>query len=484
MKIKQKLTLGFIGIALLVTIVGLLSVYAVQKVLQKHIQNKSVAMTTNILNHIDRTIYLRVEQLQAYAQDLAHEPMLISSNREFEKLDNIQEYINKKDQAWRANGIGQTNIFMEDLISNKLSAEIRGEFELKSFYKERYGYEIFSEVFVTNKYGANAAQTDKTSDYYQADEQWWQEAKKKGLYVSDVEFDQSSEINSIAIGVRIDSVDGEFLGVIKAVVNIAEVINIVKAAADEYGSLDFKLLTGDNRIIYCTEGSGVLKSIPTELATLLQEKDSNRHTLPYFINSGDKSGEGEEFYSHAHSQGYKSYAGSGWILVIEQETKEIFAPVVELRNRILIVSLLITVLAIILGLFISRSISVPIGQLTAAAVKIGEGSLDTPVAVKSNDEIGQLAESFEKMTQDLKKTTTSIDNLSREANERKKAEESLRESMEQLERFNRLAMGREVRVIELKRQVNSLLAELNREPEYKSIKEIDEFAIHQDVNEE
>ena len=38
--------------------------------------------------------------------------------------------------------------------------------------------------------------------------------------------------------------------------------------------------------------------------------------------------------------------------------------------------------------------------------------------------------------------------------------------MAELERFNRLAMGREQRVIELKQKVNTLLTELGRDPAY------------------
>jgi len=430
MKISKKLILGFLTIALLVTVVGLFSVYAVEKSLQKRIQNESVQMATVILGHIDRSVYMRIEQLQAYAQELAEEPMLIRSNQEFEKLDDIQEYIDKKDQAWRAGDTGQINIFMEDLISNELSAEIRDEFELKDFYKERYGHEIFGEVFVTNKYGANAAQTGKTSDYYQADEQWWQEAKKDGLYVGDLEYDQSADIYSIAIGVRVDSSYREFLGVVKAVYNIAEIINIVTAAEEErHGNLEFKLLTGNYRTIYCTEGFETLKSIPAELATLLQKKDDHGNTLPYFIARGDKPGEGKDLYSNAHSQGYKKYKGLGWTLILEQGAEEVFAPVVKLRNGILIISLLITVLAIVIGVIIYRSISIPISKLIEATTEIGTGKLDTYIEVKSNDEIGDLASSFNKMIQDLQKSTGNLhlanSELNKEITDHKQAEEEL-----------------------------------------------------------
>jgi PAS domain S-box-containing protein len=50
--------------------------------------------------------------------------------------------------------------------------------------------------------------------------------------------------------------------------------------------------------------------------------------------------------------------------------------------------------------------------------------------IESQDEIGDLASSFNEMTENLCKTTTSIDNLNREIAERKKAEDALRKSEE------------------------------------------------------
>ncbi len=50
---------------------------------------------------------------------------------------------------------------------------------------------------------------------------------------------------------------------------------------------------------------------------------------------------------------------------------------------------------------------------------------------------------------------------------RKQAEERLRETMHELERFNRLMAGRERRMLELKKQVNDLCAETGRAPAYR-----------------
>jgi PAS domain S-box-containing protein len=50
--------------------------------------------------------------------------------------------------------------------------------------------------------------------------------------------------------------------------------------------------------------------------------------------------------------------------------------------------------------------------------------------------------------------------------ERKRAEEELAQRVEELERFNRLAVGRELRMVELKRQINELSEQLGKEPPY------------------
>jgi PAS domain S-box-containing protein len=79
---------------------------------------------------------------------------------------------------------------------------------------------------------------------------------------------------------------------------------------------------------------------------------------------------------------------------------------------------------------VSRKITAPIHKLHEGTEIIGKGNLDYKVGTGSKDEIGQLSRAFDKMTEDLKKTTTSIVDLNREINERKLAEEALRESEE------------------------------------------------------
>jgi len=100
------------------------------------------------------------------------------------------------------------------------------------------------------------------------------------------------------------------------------------------------------------------------------------------------------------------------------------------KDIILAIIVILLILCLNAGYFISRSILNPIIKLMQATIKIGKGELDTRIKIESKDELGYLASSFNKMADDLQKTTTSIGNLNKEITERKKAENTLWENQE------------------------------------------------------
>jgi len=395
MRIGQKLTWGFAGIASLVVIVGYVCVYTSQKALQKSIGEGSVSLAVEAMDKIDRYLYNKIERFQSF-EDLALQKIIIESNQEFEKLDNIQNYINEKDREWISAPKEEITPFMKDLINNKLSKELR---KRTKFYEEKYGFRIFPEVFTTNKYGANAAQTGKTTDYYQADEQWWQKAKQDGIHVADFEYDRSEDVYSTDIGIRIDDENGNFLGIMKVVLNIEEVTNIIKKLkkSTKYETLEFHLINREGKAIYSLEKTHQHKIL--EDISQGEFFKGIRSDTGYFIAKEDRPGEVERFFVYAHSKGHRDFKGLGWILTIEYQTAELFAPVITLRNVLLSISLMLTMLAIIIGFSISSSISKPLSKLRSATDKIGEGNLDYRIEVKTRDELGQLSRAFNQMTE-------------------------------------------------------------------------------------
>ncbi|MBU0946076.1 MAG: PAS domain S-box protein [Proteobacteria bacterium] len=109
--------------------------------------------------------------------------------------------------------------------------------------------------------------------------------------------------------------------------------------------------------------------------------------------------------------------------------------IIHTRNLVLIFSTLILILSVILAFFISRLISRPILKLTEAAAQIGKGSLDTKIEIQSKDEIGELADSFNKMVKNLHMITVSRDTFALEVVERKKAEQALLKERDNAQKY-------------------------------------------------
>jgi hypothetical protein len=58
----------------------------------------------------------------------------------------------------------------------------------------------------------------------------------------------------------------------------------------------------------------------------------------------------------------------------------------------------------------------------------------------------------------------------RDITERKHLEDEMRRNLEELERFNKLAIGREIKMIQLKEEINELLGQSNQDKKYKIVK--------------
>lgn len=109
--------------------------------------------------------------------------------------------------------------------------------------------------------------------------------------------------------------------------------------------------------------------------------------------------------------------------------------IIKLLSVIYFIGIIIIVPVTIL--FVIRGIINPIKKIAAMMRQIADKKDFTKMLnVERDDEIGELATSFNDMTENLQKTTTSIDNLNHEITERQKVEEEMKKLNEELENAN------------------------------------------------
>ena len=82
--------------------------------------------------------------------------------------------------------------------------------------------------------------------------------------------------------------------------------------------------------------------------------------------------------------------------------------ITSIRKGVTILTSMVVVFGILLSVFLVRIIVRPIKQLSLGTKKIASGDLDYHVYVYSNDEIGDLADSFNQMAADIRKYVKEI----------------------------------------------------------------------------
>lgn len=443
MKIWTRLILAFLAISLLVGIVGSISTAVSRRVLEDAIGKNSATLVQSAIREIDQRIFSRIEFFQSFSTRAIVQQTLADSNKQFSVLPDVHSYILKADEEWISFSEDRFSPIMSELLNNPMSVELR---QLEDYYREKYGYKIIGEILLTNKYGVLAAQTNRATDYNQADERWWQEAVKKGIFVEDVLSDASSGIRGISICLRVDDKEQGFLGVFKIVVNIEEssrVLEYLKATSEAQISglvnkdaryLECDLFSRSGQVIFSTQRNNLSEK---SLFWNSVEKDIQKYSgqpgykIVRSINSSGKP----LLLAYAQSRGFGNYDGLGWILIFSYDAQDLFAPVNHLKKILLVVAFILLLSSLIISFWIAHSIAKPIETLQTVALKMGEGDLDVRADIKPKGEVGVLADSLNHMASNLKRITASRDELNAEIAQRIKIERELEKEKDRVQQY-------------------------------------------------
>jgi len=102
------------------------------------------------------------------------------------------------------------------------------------------------------------------------------------------------------------------------------------------------------------------------------------------------------------SYGKISIPNLNWVLLAEIDYKEATIPIYQIRYEIIFISIFIFFIVLIIVIVLSKKITKPIEKLNEAVHEIGQGNLDVELQYEEDDEIGELTDTFNIMTQKLK----------------------------------------------------------------------------------
>ena len=147
--------------------------------------------------------------------------------------------------------------------------------------------------------------------------------------------------------------------------------------------------------VYAREsGDTLIETIYAQLRPLFVSPGGKATGVPLLIDADGKAI--QVAYRHINDG-----AGLDWIAVVALPHDDMLA---GMRRHIVLVAalgLLALGLALALGLRIFGGVANDMLSLTQAVRRIGQGEIDTPISVRRNDEIGELAHNFHRMRHNL-----------------------------------------------------------------------------------
>lgn len=103
--------------------------------------------------------------------------------------------------------------------------------------------------------------------------------------------------------------------------------------------------------------------------------------------------------------------GFDWRIVAEMDAREALGPAVALRNRMTVIGAGLTLVLFLVARLLAISATRPLHALTEGAKRLGGREFGTRMQVDGDDELGELAASFNRMAESLDKTTVSREEL-------------------------------------------------------------------------
>jgi signal transduction histidine kinase/response regulator of citrate/malate metabolism len=106
---------------------------------------------------------------------------------------------------------------------------------------------------------------------------------------------------------------------------------------------------------------------------------------------------------------YATVPSLGWLVFVELPLSEAYAPIYASIGRSTFLLVILLAFAVLVSLWLSRRMTVPIQMLTQGAKRIGSGDLGLRLAIKTGDELEALGDQFNRMAAHLRESYATLE---------------------------------------------------------------------------
>ena len=174
-----------------------------------------------------------------------------------------------------------------------------------------------------------------------------------------------------------------------------------------------QIKVGERGQAYVVDAEGRLIAHP-DISLVLRNTDMSKLLQVQAARAGSRN-VSEELQGTKNIQGQEVLTASapiaplGWTMFVELPVEEAYASLYQALQRLAIVLLGASILAVLAGIFLARRMIVPIQALRAGAERIGGGDFTQHISIKTGDEFEGLAHQFNDMGARLQESYSGLE---------------------------------------------------------------------------
>jgi two-component system cell cycle sensor histidine kinase/response regulator CckA len=383
--------------ALTISVLAFVSNRTTTRTLNEVIGEKLHSLATSKAYAVGDLLIEQINAVEALSIGTAmHDAVVAGNNRYTGDAAAIQAQMEALDHQWIT--ADDDDPLIQGVLNNALADELR-------LFQARFPDHV--EVFVTDRYGALLAATNRTTDYYRADETWWQATCQHGqstIHLAEPELDDSTDILGLHIAVPIYAQDQTtVIGVLTTIYHTTALNPILMPTHDAPPGLWVVLCLPDGQCLL-PEGDQITVLPSTAWATIPPTTHTSYTTFVF------------ENVTHLVSQAdvatfteQPAIAALGWRVSAQQELQGALAPIDTHRQTTALAAGAMGLIAAGLATVLASWLVRPVQHLTQAAQQIVAGDLNVQAAIETHDEIGTLAATFNVMTRRLRHTFNGLE---------------------------------------------------------------------------